>query len=366
MRILIPILGFGKGGGNRVLSELANYWLKDGHDVVFISLNDSSSPYFPTDAKIIWIDESGKSTYSNVSKGKRNVFSVFTEIKRLKKALDAIGNDFDVILANQAMTSYSTYFSKATATKYYYIQAYEAGYNFYKFSLKNYIMGTLCYLTYELPLIKIVNSPIYFKYKNIRAKYYIPPGVDFSKFYHKSDFVNKDTFIMGCVGRLEKYKGTLDVYEAFKTLIDRKVSVKLYVAFGDLKNYDEKYLEHINVFVPKNDAELGDFYRSLDVLISPGTVQFYAHHYPVMEAMASKIPVITTGYLPADRSNAWIVGPYSPEQIVEAVLNIKNNPSLSKNKADLGYNNIQYYHWTTIASDFLRVFNANNQRKQGI
>lgn len=361
MKILIPILGFGKGGGNRVLSELSNYWMNLGHEVCFLCFSESPLPYFPTTGKLLWVDENGNLTPSKSGKQSKKYFNALRQVIRLTKALNKLGDSFDVILANQALTSLPVHLSKTQANKYYYIQAYEAGYNFYQFSIKNILMGLVAYYTYRLPLVRIVNSPIYFKYSNIRSNYYIPPGIDFNKFYPSS--VSSSTLILGCVGRLEKFKGTLDVYNAFKILVSQKVDVSLYVAFGDINNYEEQYRDKIKIFMPKNDQELGDFYRSVGIMIAPGTVQFYAHHYPVMEAMATKIPVITTGYLPADRSNSWIVGPYSPDQIADAVLSIKNNPDEVQQKVELAFKNIQYYKWTTIASDFISVFKANNIKK---
>ena len=53
MNIVIPLLGFGKAGGYRVLSMLANEWILLGHEVYFIVPDDSSYPYFPTKATII-------------------------------------------------------------------------------------------------------------------------------------------------------------------------------------------------------------------------------------------------------------------------------------------------------------------------
>ena len=38
MKIIIPLVGsFSKEGGWRVLSELANAWIRMGHEVVFLS-----------------------------------------------------------------------------------------------------------------------------------------------------------------------------------------------------------------------------------------------------------------------------------------------------------------------------------------
>ena len=60
MKILIPIIGFAPAGGYRVLSELANHWIKIGFKVDFLLNEYSSPPYFPTIAGIIWTTNSGR------------------------------------------------------------------------------------------------------------------------------------------------------------------------------------------------------------------------------------------------------------------------------------------------------------------
>ena len=59
MEIVIPITGFGRQGGFRVLSNLANEWIRLGHTVLFLSPRESDDPYFPTTAEIIWLDRRG-------------------------------------------------------------------------------------------------------------------------------------------------------------------------------------------------------------------------------------------------------------------------------------------------------------------
>ena len=60
MRILIPVLGFGRGGGYRVLSELASAWTRAGHEVTMLVHREAGTPYFPTNARIIWSDVRGR------------------------------------------------------------------------------------------------------------------------------------------------------------------------------------------------------------------------------------------------------------------------------------------------------------------
>lgn len=68
MRILIPMLGFGRAGGYRVLSELANVWLRAGHDVAFAVPATSEVPYFPTEATIHWLDGKGAQASSAIDR----------------------------------------------------------------------------------------------------------------------------------------------------------------------------------------------------------------------------------------------------------------------------------------------------------
>ncbi|MEN5434795.1 glycosyltransferase family 4 protein [Sphingobacterium faecium] len=356
MRIIIPIVSFGKGGGNRVLSELSNSWIDAGLEVIFICFGNSDDPYFKTNAKIIWIDYNGNQLDDSAFRI-RNKENLVRRVIALTKALNRYTLEGDIVLANEAITAYPVSLMKKKVKKVYYIQADEADYSFFYSSLKSKLMGIISYFTYKLPLIRVVNSPIYFRYNNIRSKFYIPPGIDFDKFFPAPSTKENKPFVIGCIGRFEKFKGTADVLHAFKLLIDSGQSMLLKVAFGDVTSIEPKYLPFIEVVFPENDLQLGDFYRSLDVLISPGLIQNYAHHYPIMEAMACKIPTITTGYLPATMANSWLVGHNSSESIVEAVefINNKANEMIIHKKVNLAYEEILVYNWPTISTNFLKI-----------
>ncbi|MEN5233468.1 glycosyltransferase family 4 protein [Sphingobacterium faecium] len=356
MRIIIPIVSFGKGGGNRVLSELSNSWIDAGVEVIFICFGNSEDPYFKTNAKIIWIDYNGNQLDDSTFRI-RNKENLVRRVIALTKALNRYTLDGDIVLANEAVTAYPVSFMKRKAKKVYYIQADEADYSFFYSSLKSKLMGLISYLTYYLPLIRVVNSPLYYRYNNIRSKFYIPPGMDFEKFRPNDTPKEMTPFIIGCIGRFEKFKGTADVLQAFKLLVDSGYNVILKVAYGDNSSIEEKYLDKIEVIIPKNDIELGYFYRSLNVLISTGLVQHYAHHYPVMEAMACEIPTITTGYLPATKANSWLVGPNSPSCIMKSVkfLYDINNQAIVEEKISLAYKEVQAYGWPTVSREFLEI-----------
>ena len=59
INIAIPIFAFIKSGGMRVITNMANEWVKIGHFVEFIVTNETQ-PYFPTKAQITRIRAESK------------------------------------------------------------------------------------------------------------------------------------------------------------------------------------------------------------------------------------------------------------------------------------------------------------------
>ena len=63
------------------------------------------------------------------------------------------------------------------ARKFYYVQAYEP--EFYtSLGTKAYVLAGLSAVSYWLPIRRIVNAELYFRYKNLRADTMVPPGID--------------------------------------------------------------------------------------------------------------------------------------------------------------------------------------------
>jgi glycosyltransferase involved in cell wall biosynthesis len=110
--------------------------------------------------------------------------------------------------------------------------------------------------------------------------------------------------------------------------------------------------------VPRNDDELADFYRSVDLLIAPGTIQLGAPHYPVMEAMACNVPVITTGYLPASEDNALIVPISRPEAIADAVIAATSAPEATAARAARAQTAVAPFAWTEVATRMLALMTS--------
>lgn len=363
MKIFIPILGFGRSGGFRVLSQLANQWILMGNDVTFISVADDlkSEPYYPTNAKILHINRKGKETTmptESVIIGHVNRASLtkrFAQLNSLRLAINIHTTAEDIILATYSLTAYSVFYSKQNKHKFYYIQAYEPEY--FSDTFYGRLMAKIVSKTYSLKLNKIVNSPIYFSYKNLKAKLSVYPGIDFNIFNNKlkniEQIFENRPIVIGCIGRIDVVKGTKYVVEAYQILKERGVHCELHMAvFGN----DAMLNKDIVAITPKNDLELAAYYQSIDVLVAPGTSQFGAVHYPVIEAMACGTAVITTAYHPAHPDNAWITPPFSGIGIADQIQLIIKNPNLALYKSKKALTDVQHLSWPNVATEMLKMF----------
>ena len=349
MKILIPIFGFSKEGGFRVISQLANYWLKNGHEVEFIVFNNASIPYFPTNAKIQKIDKNGLLT----SEIDQYSLDVFRSIFLLRKGINQLKNHYDIVLATYSLTTYSILGSKNKAKRFYYIQAYEPEmFGMMKGKIV-YILQFLSWLSYFLPFTRIVNSDLYRRYKNIKSDFIVMPGIDLSVFYPKK-IISSPILKIGCIGRIERHKGTIYILEAFIKLVETYPSMQLIVAFGDITN--EALHSNIKVINPKNDNELADFYRDVDIIVTGSFIQLGAIHYPVIESMACNTPVINCGYYPSNHENSWIVTPKDSNSIYNAILEIINNNAKAVKKSKLALSTISQFEWEIVSSKMIYCF----------
>lgn len=368
MRIAIPVMGFARTGGFRVLSKLANSWIEAGHEVTFLSPCQAESPYFPTTAKIIWLDGWGRETTqgSKTWLPPGGLRGVIGWMWLLARGLSIRATEFDAIIANHSLTSWSVAGAETHARKYYYIQAFEPEYYQQNRGTKGRLLQWLSSRSYRFSLTQIVNAPVYQGYSALRPVGVIPPGIDLSLFRpstESSDWGTR-TVTVGCIGRTEPTKGTRDVFDAFEIAVSRGFRGKLKVAYGGPEHpiLNSPLCELV---VPKNDRELAEYYRSVDVVVAPGTVQLGAVHYPVLESMACCIPVINTGYAPSDESNSWIVPIHAPESIADALIEMSRQPELRRSRVDRAMQAVQAYAWEKVSADFIRLINSTSKPLRG-
>ena len=351
MKILIPDMSFVKSGGFKVLSNLANYWTNNGHEVTILVPMDESFPYYPLICNIVRIDRKG-----NVSQEVES-YGAIARLLSLFRYINRESYNFDIVLANYNKTVYPVFFASKT-NNFYYIQAYEPEcYDEIKNNfLKKNISKFLAWFSYFLPLKKVINSNMYVNYKNIKTDKVVFPGIDLEVYYPREREYKKNTekFVVGCIGREEAWKGSDDVAEAVKILHSKGYkNVEFVVAFNPVR-----YLNH-HLVMPDGDMNLSDFYRSLDVLVTPGHIQLEAIHYPVIEAMATKTPLITTGYYPACDENSFLVPIKSPLDIAIMIIYIMENYDQAIAKANTAYISVDQFAWNKLSLKFLAIFDEN-------
>lgn len=355
MRILIPVTGFGRAGGYRVLSEMANAWVRAGHAVDFLAPDTSGMPYFPTVAGIIWCDLNGLVSVGNDNRQftPRRGWQLLVTLYR---SLKNIGNDYDIVLANHSFTAWPTRFAIKNRKKtFYYIQAYEPEY----YKMEKRPLGYLfSRLSYFLGLRQIVNTAVYTQHYGVSGDHVVPFGIDRKTFRPKTEvdsISGYDHITIGCIGRAEPAKGTKYVLEAFETLWANDKRFRLKVAYGNLPN--DWAHEAVETVIPKNDDELAAFYRSLDILMAAGTVQHGAPHYPVLEAMASGVPVVHTGYLPGNEFNSWIARSKSSSSLAKQVKLIVAENNLTE-KTKKAIQDVEPFAWDAVAQSMISCFEA--------
>jgi glycosyltransferase involved in cell wall biosynthesis len=357
-RILIPILGFARTGGYRVLSELGNAWVKRRHTVAFLSPSGNSEPYFPTSASVLWVDRAGTVSADRRAGEKptatHNLLALF-------RGLKALGAGYDVVLANHSLTAWPVALAPCgAARKFYYVQAYEPEFYTSRGTAKAYVLAALSALSYWLPLRRIVNAELYFRYKNLRADTMVPPGIDLDVFKPGAGRSTAERVIIGCIGRSEREKGTEYVLKAFEQLHRENAKYRLRVAYGNLPPGWRH--EACEIVVPRNDSELARYYCSLDVLVAAGTIQHGAPHYPVLESWACGVPVVTTGYMGADNHTAWIVANRDADSICAAVREVASDKAKRREKVRRALEHAQRYSWDEVAEQMLALFAGREAR----
>jgi glycosyltransferase involved in cell wall biosynthesis len=365
MHIVIPVMSTRPSGGFRMLCQLADEWSRLGHDVTIMAPAFAGPPYYATAARVLLVDGRGEAGPTATAEGLgAGLGGLLRGVRWLRRGLDRYAADADVILANHSVTSWPVALCRSSARKFCYIQAYEAEDYARSGRWPLFPLAAAAYASYHLPLRQIVNSPTYVRYRNLSATDWIPAGIDLRLMQPgpaRPPLAGR-AIVAGCLGRPEPYKGIADVIAAHVLLRQRGVDARLRIAHGNLPP-GTSLPEGAEIVPAKNDAELVAFYQSLDVLVAPATIHLGAPHCPVMEAMACRVAVVSTGAIPASREadNAWIVPPASPGAIADAILDIRDNPARLAARLDKAFSDIQAFSWTVLAPRMIDLFLAGGE-----
>ena len=182
---------------------------------------------------------------------------------------------------------------------------------------------------------------------------YLGNGVDVEKFnsakfskefveQKKREFgIASDYKVVGIVARLVEEKGYLDLFEAFKLVIDKFPKIALLVIGADElgkkdainKEILKKYGIEKNVIFLGEKNNVNEIYPAMDVFVLPS----HREGLPVsvLEAMAEKRPIVVTNIRGCreeveDGKSGVLVPVKNPEKLAEAIVYLLNNPGKAK------------------------------------
>jgi glycosyltransferase involved in cell wall biosynthesis len=357
MRIYIPMIGLSENGGVKVIFKLADYLKNDGHEVFILTFNKGSHEKlnFSTKANIKYIELSSlieKTLLIPVIRDFVKCWYLFINLPNC-----------DLAIANYFLTAYPVWLSRKPKYKLYYCQAFEPKF-FYtygqeKVSLKKVlriiirdpIYRYLAKKSYKLGLFMVANNETIvksIKVINKDSSLYIPilpPGVDTSIFKPKCD-KNNELLKVGVIASSTDWKGTKYFFEAVSMLKECGINFKVICAFPP-KGSQSVNCQWVN---PRNQKELADFYRNLDVLVSP--ILIY-NEFPLspLEAMACSVAVISTSLIYGEHKiHYYEVPPKDSKAIVNALIELTQNPDLRKKIANRGDKLSKDFDWEVIGS----------------
>lgn len=305
MKIIFPVFGFGKSGGERVISKLATQLKNCGHDVIFIAPEHNAKPYYPTSAKIVEVKR--ETRYKKIICSIINFYRILKICKTIKP---------DCAIASFHPTAFLVFLLSSKIKKFYYIQAYEVV--FYKQLWRRAIV----YLTYILPLRKIVNSAQLLPKSINNFEAIVSAGVDTALFKKRINNNEGERKSVGLVGRKEAHKGTseiIDILISHNFSSDININVAVYLSEENKIKLEKNDVSYTYIDI-NSDEDLANFYRMNDIMLAVGLVEDGAFHYPCAEAMASGCLVISN-YAPLVGTNSKLALATFNEQYIINSLN---------------------------------------------
>lgn len=331
MKIVIPMEGFFQNGGCKILVDLANGFVKQGHETIVVVPKQYSKEIYPVRAKI----------------------------KHVPYLAPQCIPDADAIITNYYTTfepSYEAHPSKCIRFCQGYepdwVQDREKAINSYR---------------YPIPTLSISH---FLREKILadtgRHSYVINSGIDPKIFRPRMKLRKQRNYkgkIIMYIARVPKHglevKGYSDFVKAMKRFHKINQGRLHYVVY--LICYDQPLKFPSNIphrkLPPQSAISMARLYQTSDVYVSSSHTEGFA--LPVLEAMFCKTPVITTnsgGVLDfaTHQKTAIIVPPKQPDSLAQAIHWLLNRPRFAHKLAINAYDTNQHLTLDRFVKQFVR------------
>jgi glycosyltransferase involved in cell wall biosynthesis len=154
------------------------------------------------------------------------------------------------------------------------------------------------------------------------------------------------------VGSLQPYKGHIYLLQACAKLIQRGIPFRCrIIGGGDLRLMLERAIKEygleqcVELLGPRTQEEVSRFLRTANCYVQPSVVtstgKMEGIPVALMEAMASRIPVVATSIsgvpeLVRPGETGWLVPPENVDALAAALTDIYQNPAEASHRAELG------------------------------
>lgn len=183
----------------------------------------------------------------------------------------------------------------------------------------------------------------------------ITDGIDLNLFNGQQKTLGKK-IVIGWVGNSNWGREYYEDAKGVKTILNPSIKILKDKGY----NIIECYADSSKKFIEK--AKMPEYYKNIDILICSSL--FEGTPNPVLEAMASGIPIVTTNVgvvneLFGKKQKKFIMKERTVNELVSKLEELINNKKLYKDISKENLNSIKKWVWEKKAEDFKSFFKAN-------
>ena len=165
------------------------------------------------------------------------------------------------------------------------------------------------------------------------------------------------------VGSIEERKNLITLLKVLKDLPNKKL-----IVIGDGTRYKKKCMNFIHdnnlsnrikILSGLNLNDMASIYQNAEMLIYPSIFEGFG--IPILEALYSKIPVITSKggcFIEAGGPDSIYINPLSKEDIIKAINKIDNNSEIREKMIANGLKYAENFSDQNIANNLMKVYQS--------
>ena len=123
-----------------------------------------------------------------------------------------------------------------------------------------------------------------------------------------------------------------------------------------IKNIKKSNVDYLG-YLPKNETI--SLIRGSDILVQPSLIEGISS--TILEAMACKVPVITTNVggnneIIEHNQTGILIEPNNTQKLLEEIMKLFTNPEVKNRLINSAYTNVQKYDWKNVGKLYLNLY----------